>query len=262
MTGPFHSGACDCGGVAFRAEAPLRPVIACHCRQCRTWSGHVWAATSVPHGRFRLTRDETLAWFASSAAARRGFCIRCGASLFWQPEGEARLSIAAGAFDAPTGLVLAEHWFAESAGDYYSPEGPPPAPAPVAGRLDCGCLCGAVAFTVPAPAGDITACHCSRCRRISGHYAASFDADPAALDWHRRDGLAEYRSPGGAARGFCRLCGSSLTFTDADGALSVEAGAVRGATGGTLAAHIFSASKGDYYAIDDGLPQYAGRGAD
>lgn len=257
-----HGGACLCGGVRFEAAGRLRPVIVCHCRQCRTWSGHVWAATSVPDDRFRLIRGTTLDWFASSAQASRGFCNRCGASLFWRPAGEARIAIAAGALDPPTGLAVAEHWFIGSAGDYYAPEGPPPEPAPTSGRLTCGCLCGAVAFGVPAPAGKITACHCDQCRRTSGHFSASFDIDPHTVEWLRRDGLAGYRTAGGATRHFCRRCGSSLAFTGPDGTLSVEAGAVQGPTGGRLAAHIFTAGRGDYHRIDDGLPQFPGPGPD
>lgn len=44
----------------------------------------------------------------------------------------------------------------------------------------------------------------------------------------------------------------------AAGEFSVEAGAVLGPTGGRLVEHIFVASKGDYYRIDDGLRQSGG----
>lgn len=113
------NGCCLCGAVQFQVEPPLRDVIACHCSQCRKTSGHFWAATSVPHERFRLIKDEGLRWFQSSDIARRGFCNQCGSSLFWQPEGEARISIAAGALEGPTGLRTIEHWCLEDKGDYY-----------------------------------------------------------------------------------------------------------------------------------------------
>lgn len=216
-TAEMHRGSCHCGGVRFVAEGALRPVVACHCTQCRKTSGHYWVATSVPLDRFRLTRDETLSWYQSSAAARRGFCHRCGASLFWLPEGEGRMSFSPAALDEPSGLTISAHWFPEDAGDYYAPEGPPPAQSAASGLLLCACLCGDVAFQVPGPAGDITACHCTQCRKLSGHYSASFDADAGRLVWLRR-------------------------------------GAVTGATGGRLCEHIFAAKKGDYYSLNDGLP--------
>lgn len=254
----IHPGSCHCGAVRFEAEAPLRPVIACHCTQCRRTSGHYWAATSVPLDRFRLVDDGGLAWFRSSARARRGFCRRCGASLFWAPGGEDRLAIAAGALDGATGLGLSGHIHRADAGDYYAPGGPPPPAGPAPARLTAGCLCGACRFSLAGPAGPVTACHCRQCRKISGHYAASFDADEAALDWLSRDALADYATPGGGRRGFCAACGASLYFRAPDGALSIEAGSIDGPTGGRLAGHIFVAEKGDYYALDDGLPQAPG----
>ena len=114
------NGSCACGAVTFRTDGPLRPVIACHCVTCRKTSGHFWAATSVPLDRFHLTRDDSLAWFEATPAARRGFCSRCGSTLFWEPKGGDSISIAAGALDGPTGLAIDCHWYMDEAGDYYT----------------------------------------------------------------------------------------------------------------------------------------------
>ena len=86
----------------------------------------------------------------------------------------------------------------------------------------------------------------------------AFDADEAALHWHARTALAEYRTAGGGTRGFCATCGSSLWFRSAAGDFSIEAGVIDGPTGGRLTAHIFTAEKGSHYDIDDGLPQSKG----
>ena len=252
-------GCCLCGAVVFEVAGTPREVIACHCSQCRKWSGHVWAASSVPVSDFRLIRQDGLAWYRASASARRGFCRCCGASLFWVPDGEPRVSFAPGALDGPTGLKLARHIFTADAGDYYAPVGPPPAPGPVPTLLTGACLCGAARFTLPGPAGPVTACHCRQCRKTSGHYSASFDTSEAGVIWQSRATIAEYRASGGSQRGFCTTCGASLYFRAADGGFSVEAGAIIGATGGRLESHIFVADKGDYHTLDDGLPQHAGR---
>lgn len=114
-------GACLCGAVRFRLSPPLREVFLCHCSQCRKWSGHFWAATSVPLDRFHLEGEESLRWYPSSDHARRGFCAICGSSLFWEPKGEGRISVAAGALEPPTGLRIGEVWERDSAGDYYTP---------------------------------------------------------------------------------------------------------------------------------------------
>ncbi|MFM2355290.1 MAG: hypothetical protein RLZZ528_1026 [Pseudomonadota bacterium] len=250
-----HHGSCLCGAVAFTATGPLRDVFACHCTQCRRWSGHYWSATSVPLDRFHLTEDRGLAWFRASDIAERGFCRVCGSSLFWKPDREYRISLSPATLDGPTGLRTTHHWHREDAPDYYAPEGPPPDSHAVPAVLNCACLCGGVAFSLPGPAGQITACHCDQCRKISGEYSASFDAAESELSFTRRAGLAEYVTPGGGRRGFCGTCGSSLFFRAADGAFSVEAGCVTGPTGGRLSEHIFTARKGDWYDLTDGLPQ-------
>ena len=246
-------GSCLCGQVTFEAR-PDPGVIACHCSQCRRQSGHVWAGTFAAHADFRLIRSDSLRWYAASDQAQRGFCGGCGAFLFWQATGEDRICIAAGAFDGPTGLRMAESWHLADAADYHDPAGgPPPAPAR-AETLHGACLCGANQFTLPGPMGEVWACHCSQCRKTSGHFSASFDADETSVIWQARK-VTEHVSPGGSQRGFCPDCGSGLYFRAADGAFSLEAGAIAAPTGGQLARHIFVADKGDYYDLTDGLPQ-------
>ncbi len=118
-----HSGSCLCGQVRYEVTGGMRPVIACHCAQCRKTSGHYVAATSAPRDAIRIIGDVT--WYASSATARRGFCAICGSSLFWDGPG-ANLSIMAGTLDGETDLRLAGHIFAADKGDYYDINDPVP----------------------------------------------------------------------------------------------------------------------------------------
>lgn len=249
-------GSCVCGAVEFEVDGPIRDGIACHCRQCRKMSGHFWVASSVPMDRFRLTVDDGLEWYAASDQAARGFCKRCGSFLLWKPAGEDRMSFALGAIDGPTGVGIAKHIFTEDAGDYYAPEGPPPTPDKAPELLHASCYCGGVAFSFAHGPHGMGACHCSQCRKHSGHFAVSLDVDEANIDYEARATLAEFTTPGGAQRGFCTRCGSSLYFRAAEG-FSVEAGAIDGPTGVRLESHIFVRDKGDYYSLDDGLPQFA-----
>lgn len=237
-------GSCLCGGVVFEALPPLRPVIACHCTQCRKQSGHFWAATSVPATRLHMQKIQTLRWFAASDTARRGFCAGCGAFLFWRETGSPDISFAAGALDGPTGLSIDEDWHLKTAGDYYT------TPQPT-DKVHGACLCGANRFTVPHAAGKVWACHCTQCRKTSGHYSASFDAE--TIDWQAK-ATATHTGPNGGLREFCPTCGSGLTFTK-DGVTSVEAGVCDTPTGGHLHGHVHVGTKGDYYTITDGRPQ-------
>ena len=115
------TGGCLCGGVRFQVHGPLRAVVACHCTQCRRTSGHFVAATAAQRKDLVLTESTTLGWYRSSATAERGFCSRCGASLFWRQTGADSdwTSIMAGTLDAPTGLKIEAHIFTADKSDYY-----------------------------------------------------------------------------------------------------------------------------------------------
>ena len=65
-----------------------------------------------------------------------------------------------------------------------------------------------------------------------------------------------YRSSEMAQRGFCPSCGSFLFWKHADDPhTSFSLGSLDAPTGLKLEKHIFTAGKGDYYEITDGLPQ-------
>ena len=110
------TGSCLCGHVKYTVSGPLRPVVACHCQQCRKTSGHHVAATSAARANVTITGNVT--WYKSSKTARRGFCGTCGSNLFWDGTGK-NLSIFAGTLDGETGLKMVGHIFCADKGDYY-----------------------------------------------------------------------------------------------------------------------------------------------
>jgi hypothetical protein len=112
-------GHCLCGAVTYEVRGPLRQVVACHCDECRRWTGSFFNATAALRANVTIGDDGSLAWYRSSASARRGFCRDCGTSLFFEPEGTDRLVICAGTLDKPTGLELKVHIFTDEKGDYY-----------------------------------------------------------------------------------------------------------------------------------------------
>jgi hypothetical protein len=120
--GSEHSGGCLCGGVRYRVHGALRPVVMCHCTQCRRMTGHVMAATAARRADFELLTSESLAWYRSSDEAQRGFCARCGSTLFWDGRGRDYLSIAAGTLDDSAGLRVACHIHVADKGPYYDIE--------------------------------------------------------------------------------------------------------------------------------------------
>ena len=115
------TGACLCGGVSYRIVGPRRDVILCHCENCRRTHGHVAAYTAVEQSDLVLTRDETLKWYHDeSPDTWRGFCGRCGASLFWDArDGRGRMAVAAGTLDDAAELKCIGHVYVAEAGHYY-----------------------------------------------------------------------------------------------------------------------------------------------
>lgn len=115
----MKTGSCLCGGVAFEIHGSLRPVVGCHCSQCRKQSGHFGAFTACDDSDLKFISDSTLAWYRASDDAGRGFCKNCGSLLFWKGDGRNYTSITAGAIDNPTGLKIEGHIFCADKGDYY-----------------------------------------------------------------------------------------------------------------------------------------------
>lgn len=121
-----------------------------------------------------------------------------------------------------------------------------------------GCLCGAVRYEVAGPLRAVVMCHCTQCRRSTGHFMAATAARHRDFRLRSEAQLRWYASSDSARRAFCGRCGSTL-FWQGDGRnyISIAAGTLDGATGLPSACHIHVADKGDYYSIDDGLPQSA-----
>ncbi len=119
------------------------------------------------------------------------------------------------------------------------------------------CECGAVAFEINGQMAPPSICHCSQCRRLSGHVWAGSWARVADMTFTCEGGLKWYNSSDWAERGFCSECGSSLFYRlkDDNTRLSVAPGCLEGPTGLKAYRHIYVRDKGDYYDIADGLPQ-------
>jgi hypothetical protein len=120
-------------------------------------------------------------------------------------------------------------------------------------------LCGGVRYGIRGALRDAIACHCTQCRRTSGHHAAMTSAANEDLALIASRTLEWYRSSPEAERGFCRVCGSNLFWRpQGEERTAITAGTLDSPTGIKLKEHIFVADKGDYYSIDDALPHKAG----
>jgi len=119
-----------------------------------------------------------------------------------------------------------------------------------------GCLCGGVRYRIRGPLRGVIACHCSQCRRTSGHYAAMTSAPSANVELTANDRLVWYQSSVEAKRGFCSECGGNLFWRLAGrDDMSITAGTLDSPTNLAILEHIFVADKSDYYALTDDLPK-------
>lgn len=75
-----------------------------------------------------------------------------------------------------------------------------------------GCLCGAVRFRAEAEPKWIGFCHCRSCRKHSGAPVSAFAGyERERVSWSGAP-LATFASSPGVRRGFCAICGSTLTY--------------------------------------------------
>jgi hypothetical protein len=130
-------------------------------------------------------------------------------------------------------------------------------------RLSGGCQCGAVRYTINAPARSLVHCHCGMCRKVHGAIFASFSdipADKFTID-QGEDNLVSYESSPGNPRKFCKTCGGHILTINGEfpevvylSTGTLDGGAHPGHPEGTES-HIFVGSKAPWYEIHDELPQ-------
>lgn len=127
-----------------------------------------------------------------------------------------------------------------------------------------GCHCGAVRYTLLAPAIAVQHCHCSLCRKRYGVLSAQGAVIArASLDIHDQRNLADYVGSPGYHTQFCRTCGCHLFATEESErtlmylmAATLDDGKHPGHPA-NKECHIFVASKAEWDRISDGLPQFA-----
>ena len=115
----FKTAKCLCGGIKIKVKGKLADVINCHCSQCRKTHGNYAAYTYCSEKNVTFISKKTLKWYRSSVFAKRGFCSRCGASIFYKLNKSKNISIAAGMFNNPTTLKNNSNIFVKGKLDYY-----------------------------------------------------------------------------------------------------------------------------------------------
>lgn len=82
-------------------------------------------------------------------------------------------------------------------------------------QVSGGCQCGRVRYRVTIDNDEAYLCHCRMCQRATGGVFIAFkNVKKAAVAWEREPDT--YASSPIAERGFCRECGTPLTFAFPD----------------------------------------------
>ncbi len=110
---------CLCGNIILKTQGYHRNIHNCHCIQCMKTHGHHAAYTSVKLQDIKFFKKKTLKWFKSSKRAKRGFCNKCGASMFFKAKGAKDICIAAGMFNKPVKLKTELNIFVKRKLEYY-----------------------------------------------------------------------------------------------------------------------------------------------
>jgi hypothetical protein len=127
-----YEGGCLCGAVRYAAEAePINERI-CHCRLCQKAIGAAFNARVL----FRID-DVTLSGpvetVRSSPQLERGFCPRCGTTIFSRRDAAGIMGLTSGSLDDPSLFRPQMHIFTGSRQPWVKlddglpqyPDGPP-----------------------------------------------------------------------------------------------------------------------------------------
>ena len=276
----MNRGSCLCGAVQFEA-GPFDSMVHCHCSMCRKHHGAMFATfLGGPGDGIRwLAGEDQVEAYRSSDKGLRAFCRTCGSVLpVVLPHMDASF-VPAGNLEGDPGLRPTLHMFAASRARWYpitdtlpqydrfppgleageSVDAPPPAPG--AGTLRGGCLCGDVAWELSGTPELMQNCHCSRCRRArSAAHATNAFFRREQLTWLAgEDRIQTFALPGAKRFGqdFCRRCGSPVPRVVAStGYVVVPCGSLDGPPGMTPRGHIFAASKAPWFEITGDLPRW------
>jgi hypothetical protein len=110
---------CLCGAVRFSATALAPETSVCHCHMCQRWTAGPFFAVHCGDS-VEFEADSELEVFASSDWAERGFCGKCGTSLFWNLRGKSDYHVSLSAIEGDPDLAFTTEIFIDEKPDTYA----------------------------------------------------------------------------------------------------------------------------------------------
>ena len=81
--------------------------------------GNFAAYTNVEDRNLKFEIKKTLKWYKSSVKAKRGFCSKCGASIFFKFNKSKTISISAGLFNKSLNVKATKNIFIKNRLKFY-----------------------------------------------------------------------------------------------------------------------------------------------
>lgn len=111
------NGACLCGAVTIVAKTMSLHAGACHCSACRRWCSGPFL--NVNCGKEVSVEGDELQVYESSEWAERGFCKKCGTSLFYRLKKSGTHMVSAAVFGEAPELTMTHQVFVDERPSYY-----------------------------------------------------------------------------------------------------------------------------------------------
>ena len=120
-----------------------------------------------------------------------------------------------------------------------------------------GCLCGAIRYRITGTPKFQSMCHCRSCRRASGAPAVAFVGVFDDQFEELKGARTIFESSPGVERGFCKTCGSSLTFAGKNwpGEIHIFTATLDDPEAFPPTVHTYCSDRLPWIDPDDGLPR-------
>lgn len=101
-------GGCLCGAIRYEAIGEPINVRICHCRKCQKAIGGAFNARAL-FQRDKVSIEGPVEHYQSSMELARGFCPKCGATLFSERAAAGVIGLTLASMDEPDAFSPAEH---------------------------------------------------------------------------------------------------------------------------------------------------------
>ncbi len=108
-------GGCVCGAVRFELALPSKFCAHCHCSNCRRAHGAAFVTYAVfRKDQLEVSGSDHLTRYVTETGATRGFCGRCGTTMFYEgPRWKGEVHVALATIEDPIDRAPSAHVYVD-----------------------------------------------------------------------------------------------------------------------------------------------------